>query len=106
MKTNVAYEDIDFEDCALTQHAQQRMNVRGFSSADVNQVLAYGRKVHARGAIIYAVGRKEIAICADYDIDLSNLDGLQVVCSNDGLVMTVYRNKDFRGLRPKRRRTH
>ena len=106
MKTNVANKDIDFEDYALTQHAQQRMDVRGFSSADVNQVLAYGRRVHTRGAIIYAVGRKEISLCESFGIDLSNLDGLQVVCSTDGAVVTVYRNKDFRGLRPKRRRTH
>ncbi len=106
MKTNVAYKDIDFDDYTLTQHAQQRMNVRGFSSAAVNQVLAYGRGIHTRGAIIYVVGRKEISLCESFGIDLSNLDGLQVVCSTDGAVMTVYRNKDFRGLRPKRRRTH
>lgn len=106
MKSNVAIKDIDFEDYVLTQHAQLRMGMRGFSSSDVSLVLAYGRKIHVRGAAIYAVGRKEISQCAEFGIDLSNLDGMQVVCSSDGAVMTVYRNRDFRTLRPRRRRMH
>ncbi len=106
MKSNVASKDIEFEAFGLTHHAQQRMDMRGFSSSDVNQVLLYGRRVHVRGAVIYAVGRKEIAQYAELGIDLSDLDGLQVVCSNDGAIITVYRNRDFRGLRPKRRRMH
>jgi len=106
MKSNVAIKDIEIEAFGLTQHAQQRMDMRGFSSSDVKRVLLYGRRAHVRGAIIYAVGRKEIAQCTEFGIDLSDLDGLQVVCSNDGAIMTVYRNRDFRGLRPKRRRLH
>jgi hypothetical protein len=106
MKSNVAIKDIEFEAFGLTHHARQRMDMRGFSSSDVNQVLLYGRGVHVRGAVIYAVGRKEIDQCSEVGIDLSNLDGLQVVCSNDGAIITVYRNRDFRGLRPKRRRLH
>jgi len=106
MKSNVAIKDIDFEDYVLTQHAHQRMGMRGFSSADISLALAYGRKIHVRGAAIYAVGRKEISQCAEFGIDLSDLEGLQVVCANDGTVMTVYRNRDFRKLRPKSRRLH
>lgn len=104
MKSNVAIRDIEFEDYTLTQHAQQRMGMRGFSSTDISLAIAYGRKIHVRGAAIYAVGRKEISQCLEFGVDLSGLDGLQVVCSSDGTVMTLYRNRDFRGLRPKRRR--
>jgi hypothetical protein len=106
MEANVAIQNIEFEDYAFTQHARWRMDMRGFSSSDVNKVLAYGRKVHVRGAVIYAMGRKEISQCAAVGIDLSGLDGLQVVCTNDGVVLTVYRNRDFRGLRPRHRRMH
>lgn len=106
MNENVANNDISFADYALTQHALQRMGARGFSSADVNLVLAYGRKVHTRGASIYVIGRKEIAECSHYGVDLSSLDGVQVVCSPEGAIMTVYRNRDFRSLRPRRRRIH
>lgn len=106
MKSNVANKTIEFEDYALTQHALQRMDMRGFSSSEVNLAITFGRNVHTRGAIIYVVGRKEISLCAAFGIDLSDLDGLQVVCSNDGAVMTVYRNRDLRGLRPRRRRMH
>ena len=79
MKTNVANKDIRFEDYALTRHALQRMGTRGFSATDVNLVLAYGRKIHTRGAMIYVVGRKEIVECSSYGVDLSSLDGVQVV---------------------------
>lgn len=106
MKSSIAIKDIQFEDYALTLHAKQRMGMRGFSISDVNLVLLYGRRIHVRGAVIHAVGRKELVQCAEFGIDLSSMDGLQVVCSNTGSIMTVYRNRDFRGLRPKRRRTH
>lgn len=106
MKFNVAIKDTEFEVCGLTQHARQRMDMRGFSVSDINQALAYGRKVYVRGALIYAVGRKEISQWIAFGIDLSELEGLQVVCSKDGAIITVYRNRDFRGLRPRRRRMH
>jgi hypothetical protein len=106
MNSNVASKDIDFEDYTLTQHALQRMGTRGLSSSEVSLVLAYGRQVHTRGAMIYVVGRKEISRCAAFGIDLSELDGLQVICSTGGTILTVYRNRDFRGLRPRRRGYH
>lgn len=106
MKSNVFCKDGDLGNYSLTLHAQQRMDMRGISPSCVSQALSYGRKIHVRGAVIYAIGRKEVAQCSSLGIDLTGMDGLQVVCSNNGAVMTVYRNRDFRGLRPKRRRMH
>jgi hypothetical protein len=65
----------------------------------VDVVLEYGRRVFTRGAIIYAIGRKEVARYRYEGLDLSNCEGVQVVCLMDGTVLTVYRNHDFRGLR-------
>jgi len=87
----------------LTRHAGERMGTRGFSLDTVRAVLDLGRITQIRGATIYAVGRKEIARHSADGKDLTRLDGVQVVCSDDGAVMTVYRNRDLRGLRPGRR---
>lgn len=84
---------------ALSQHAWQRMCGRRISPAAIQAVLAYGRKVHVRGAAIYAIGRKEVSRYRRLGRNLSAFDGLQVVCSPEGLVITTYRNRDFSGLK-------
>ena len=91
-------------DYGLSRHAWERMSGRGLSPDAVRRVLDYGRVAHVRGAAIYAVGRKEVDRFGDVGIDLSDVEGVQVVCSNSGVVITVYRNRDFRGLRPRSRR--
>lgn len=83
----------------VTRHAARRMQTRAIAPAAVETVLEYGRVVHTRGAVVHAIGRKEVARYAAEGVDLSALDGVQVVCSLDGAVITVYRNRNFRGLR-------
>jgi hypothetical protein len=87
----------------LTNHAWKRMNARGLSSSTVGAALEFGRVAHVRGAVIYAIGRKEVEEYAEYGIDLKRQEGVQVVCKQNGAILTVYRNHDFRGLRPSRR---
>jgi hypothetical protein len=82
----------------LTRHAQTQMGRRGIPEDAVAAALAHGRKVHTRGAVIFAIGRKEIAR-EQAGVDLSHFDGVQVVVSLEGVVITVYRNRDFRQLR-------
>lgn len=66
--------------------------------------MAYGRVVHVRGAEIHAIGRKEVLRYRQRGIDLRMYEGIQVVCRpGAGVVLTVYRNRDLRGLRPHRR---
>lgn len=88
----------------LTAHAAERMRTRRLSSVAVATTIAYGRVVHTRGADIYAIGRKEVVALARDGIDLTRFHGVQVVCSPDGKVLTVYRQRDFRSLRPSCRR--
>jgi hypothetical protein len=99
------HSTIDLHHYDLTRHAWERMSGRGLSPAAIRRVLNYGRVAHVRGATIYAVGRKEVRRFQRDGIDLSGLEGVQVVCSESGVVMTVYRNRDFRGLRPRSRRS-
>lgn len=99
------HSTIDLQsDYNLTRHAWQRMSGRGLSPAAVSLVLNYGRAAHTRGATIYVVGRKEVRRYRQDGIELSSLEGIQVVCSESGAILTVYRNRDLRGLRPRSRR--
>ncbi len=83
----------------LTHHARRRMDGRRIPSEAVEAVLAYGRAVWARGAQIYALGRKEVERASRRGLDLRPFAGLQVVCAANGDVLTVYRNHDFKPLR-------
>ncbi len=87
----------------LTDHAQKRMQSRGITEDSVLAAVTFGRTFHARGAIIKVIGRKEIARYAD-QADLRELQGVHVVMSHDGSVLTTYRNRRFR--RADFRKTH
>ena len=102
--STVAYP-VENESCdlVLTRHAWEQMCRRSISSAVVQNVLEYGRAVYVRGAQIFAIGRKEVKRCLKMGIDLSESEGVQVVCAVEGAIMTTYRNNDFRSLRPGRR---
>lgn len=99
MKTNAAIESLPLFPLPLTKHAETRMNERRISDETVHMVLTYGRLIRVRGAEIFVIGRKEIEFYITDGLDLSPYEGAQVVCSPDGSILTVYRNKDFRGLR-------
>ena len=88
----------------ITQHARKRMTARQISEAALSAVLEYGRVVYVRGAKIYVVGRKEVTKFFRRGVELSDCEGIHVVCTPEGVVLTTYRNRDFRGLRPRGRR--
>lgn len=83
----------------LTRHARHRMDGRRISREAVEMVLAYGRCARVRGACVHALGRREVERGRRAGVDLRPFEGLQVVCSPEGAVITVYRNHDFRALR-------
>ena len=88
----------------LSRHARLRTHARRFGVAAIEAALAYGRVVYVRGAEIHAIGRKEVLRYRQRGIDLRMYEGIQVVCRpGAGVVLTVYRNRDLRGLRPHRR---
>lgn len=99
------HKTIDLQsEYSLTRHAWERMSGRGLSPAAVRLVLNYGRAAHIRGATIYVVGRKEVERYRQDGIELSPVEGVQVVCTDSGSILTVYRNRNLRGLRPRSRR--
>lgn len=85
---------------SMTQHASLRMGSRRISLSDVAVVMNYGHSFHVRGAVVYAMGRRELASCRSDGVPTQGIKGLQVICApNSDEVITVYRNNDFRRLR-------
>jgi len=97
---------MSMSEVAVTDHAITRMGERGISDEAVLAALEYGRVVHTRGARIHVIGRKEVKRFGHEGVDLADCEGVHVVCTTDGVVMTVYRNFDLRGLRPFGRQRH
>lgn len=88
----------------LTEHATKRMQQRQISQDMVNMVSIYGRTIYSRGATFKVIGRKEVEAWAHRGIDLRAAEGLHVLLSGDGAVMTTYRNHNLRKIRPSKRR--
>lgn len=88
----------------MTRHAITRMRQRGIPTEFVELVMEFGRMVCTRGAVVHAIGRKEVERYREEQIDLSDCESVQVVCSMDGAVITAYRNENFRSLRSDRPR--
>ena len=88
----------------ITTHALKRMNSRGISLDAVLATLMFGRTIHGRGAVTYVIGRKEVKQFGEETVSLSDYEGIHVICSKDWVVLTTYRNRDFRGLRSSGRR--
>ena len=94
-----------FEDLELTEHARQRMDQRGVSEQAVELALQFGRKIHSRRALFHVIGKKEINKLGDLHPELKELDGVQVLTTEDSeSVITVYRNHDLRAIRPNKRK--
>lgn len=88
----------------LTQHASLRSQQRSIPLPTIDLVTTYGRKIHARGATFMVVGRKEVDRYKGMGIDLSKAQGVHVLLSTQGHVITTYRNHDLRNIRPKKRK--
>jgi hypothetical protein len=89
----------------ITAHAWARMGGRGLNCRTIDTVLNYGRVVHVRGAAIHVIGKKEVQRLSRQGVDVGDCEGVQVVCTPDcETVITVYRNSDFRGLKPRSNR--
>ena len=69
------------------------MCARRITLDGIRAALDYGRAVYTRGAVIYVLGRKEVKQCRRNHLDISRWNGLQVVCSGGGTILTAYRNE-------------
>lgn len=84
----------------LTEHARMRMDARRIPTTAVEMAFLFGRERRLNGATFFAIGRREVVQFAVVGVDLRPYEGIQVVCVENDVVVTAYRNQDFRGLRP------
>lgn len=89
----------------MSRHALHRMYERGLSLEDIEGVLTHGQAVYDRGAITFRIGRRVAALIRAEGVAADHLEGLHVVASTDGTIVTVYRNHDFRRPRKTRKPT-
>ena len=87
-------QDTHFLSLFLSEHAYWRQTQRNISAIQTQMVVLYGRLVYAGDAMHYFFGQREVrqywqafGECHD------ELDGVVVVMSHDGVVVTAYRNK-------------
>lgn len=92
------------DDFLFSNHAIERMGHRHVSQTDIENVITFGRCVRTRGAIIYVVGSKEVKQQKLSGVNLDHCEAIHVLCSEDNKIITVYRNHNLRGLKPKSRR--
>jgi len=93
------------EHFGLSRHALKRMSQRSIDVEQVQLVLCHGTVIHSRRARFYVVGRKEMKRLVAVGCDVRGLENIQVVVDEkSNNILTVYRNRDFRQIRPKHRR--
>lgn len=99
------HQSEDGQDFCMSHHAVKRMSQRAINPEQIQLALEYGRLIHSRHAKFYVIGKKEVRRLAKEGLDLRLMEGLQVVVNEKtNLVMTVYKNQDFRQIRPQYRR--
>ncbi|HDS29947.1 MAG TPA: DUF4258 domain-containing protein [Firmicutes bacterium] len=88
----------------FSNHALVRMQNRGVPFEGIWAAMEFGECSHIRGAVVYAIGRKEVALAKGEGFDLEKYMGIHVVCGEDGGIITVYRNRHMKDLKPRRKR--
>ena len=102
---NVDTEAVDYNNFGLSVHAKTRMSQRNIDMKQVHLVLQLGKVIHSRKARFYVIGRKNIGRLSHQGIDAQSLENIQVVVDDkSNLILTVYKNSNFRQIRPKQRR--
>lgn len=88
----------------ISHHAQRRVDMRGVNQQVIELLLKFGREVKARGVLFYVVGKKEVQQSCKQEPALKDMEGMQVLTSEDGVIITTYRNKHLRQIRHDNRR--
>lgn len=83
----------------MSKHARTRSFARSIPGDAILAARLYGRELHTRGAVLYVIGRKDVAEARSYGDDIARCEGVHVVCSQDDRILTVYRNHNLRSLR-------
>lgn len=83
-----------------SKHASQREGQRGISKKQVILAYQYGRVIRSRRATYFVIGKKEIKKYGAIEPEIKEMNGIQLVMSSNGTILTAYRNKNLRKIRP------
>lgn len=79
----------------LSVHAYKRSFERGIKQKMIAHILRFGRKRYQNNAVYYSIGRKEIKKYAKNCSELKEMNGMHMVVSLNGVILTLFRNRDF-----------
>lgn len=85
-----------------TTHALQRCRKRSIGKEAVEAVLEFGRCRFGRRVEIFTLRWRDVRRWAAYGYELSRFEGIEVICGNDGRIVTVYRKRNARASRNRR----
>lgn len=90
-KSSEFYEETKsiFSDVSFSEHCLQRLSLRKINKRVVNYCLNYGKVFYKTGIRFYVLLKKQIE---EYNLD-SKLEGICVLISNDGTIISAYKNK-------------
>ena len=86
----------------LSSHVRVRMQQRGISEKAIEMTIVFGRLLYAKGAQTYVLGRKEVDYYRQEGVDLTAFEGIHVVTTKEKVILTSYRNRLLKHLRPSR----
>ena len=79
----------------LPEHARMRLDARRIPATAVEMALLFGRERRLNGETFFAIGRREVERFTGAGVDLKRYEGIHVVCAEDDVVVTAYRNRHF-----------
>lgn len=85
----------------LTHHARERMDSRNISVEEVCAVLDCGVVRRYSGELIYAAGGLQSRLPRPNTAKHPGIAELRVVCSSDGRIRTVYKDRDLGVMKPR-----
>ena len=76
-----------------TDHAMRRRFGRSISDDAINATLDFGRRYWNHGSLVYRLDRRSIAKAKEQGFNIRQHEGIHVVLSQDGIILTAYRNR-------------
>lgn len=87
---------------SFTTHALKRCRNRSIDKEAVEAALEFGRCRFGRRVEIFTLRWRDVRRWAACGYELSRFEGIEVVCGNDGRIVTVYRKRNARACRSRR----
>ncbi len=80
------------EEYVISLRARRRMRARRISAEAVGAALQYGRCVHQQGLVFHHLGLRQVEAARAFDgLCLEAYHDVCVMCSHEGVVITVFR---------------